>query len=288
MADVYFGDRYTTRGDGNWNNQDNWFSSVAYFVYGPDYYISGTPLGRLPTEQDTVHLYCRVLSNAPSSWNGNLVLAAYEGDDASNSVNTVPNVPVGTWGGTITGGASYYIIPGGLGTVVSTITGGTFNGAVSLTNMQVTGGTFNNSFTLAREYGDGPSFINGGVFNGAVSFTGKAEPNPALWNATEGIRGGTFNSTVAVRNTVIQGGTFYGLLTPYVPAIGATRNGLTLIRGGTYSPAATVNLIKSNGLWIPDPATLPNDPGFAAGGGTFSPRLTLTGLPNILGAGLLL
>jgi hypothetical protein len=180
------------------------------------------------------------------------------------------------------------------------ISGGTFSGPCSFTGaVHISGGTFNNTLSIQRAnfQSDGiPPKITAGVFNGAVTFKtlgGEGSDNQYKWTTTEGIIGGTFNSTVHVNGSVIRGGTFYGLVTLNSFALDtaccfSTNGRPALIKGGTYSPAATVNLIKSNGVWIPDPATLPNDPGFAAGGGTYSPRLTLTGLPNILGAGLLL
>lgn len=91
--------------------------------------------------------------------------------------------------------------------------------------------------------------ISGGTYSGAVTFgAASGFPGPI-------ITGGTFTGSVAL----LAGGS-------YVRG--------TTITGGTYSPTATLALTAGGAL---NPAGFPNDPGFAAGGATFSPTVNITG-----------
>jgi hypothetical protein len=274
MANVFFGDGLFPLAEGNWNNVANWFSSQGYYDDGD---ISGTPLGRLPTETDVVHLCCPVTSNTPASWSGNVVLLA------TASGGLVGKISSGSWAGNITGG-SYS------GDNASEIAGGTFSGTVVVGNIKISGGTFNNSVTLAN---GSICIVTGGIFNAAVNLAVNAFIFTGSGSGENRLTGGTFNGTATINGLKITGGSFNGLFSANAPSGAATLSNGTLalapftrIAGGTYSPVATVAIIKSGGVWTLDTSTIPTDPGFRRGGGTFSPIITLAGLPDILGAGL--
>jgi hypothetical protein len=64
------------------------------------------------------------------------------------------------------------------------------------------------------------------------------------------------------------------------------------VSGGTYSPSGSVafTTLISGGLCTYSHGSCSSDPGFASHGGTYSPIVTVTGIPiqtDILGAGLL-
>ena len=102
-----------------------------------------------------------------------------------------------------------------------------------------------------------------------------------------GISGGSFSGAVSLNYAVttfyypsipaISGGTFTGTVTR-LPAKFGVGNGVNtpaynVISGGTYLPTATCAL---SGSVLVD-TNLPNDPGFAAAGGTYSPIINVTG-----------
>ncbi len=290
MADIYFGDGYTNGTNGDWNTVGNWYSSQGYNDEGPS---PGTPLGRLPTTSDVVYLLAEVTTNTPANWSGNVVFAASYGLYPTGSAGKISS---GTWSGTISGGGVSFIsaklceIAGGTFTSTLNFTdkikisgSPVFNGPVAITtNLMLVGGSpvFNAAVTLNQNAlavrlddgysGNGASYeggISGGTFNAATTANGIKITGTPAFNAplTVNTPGGT--ASVNSNNTLIYGS-------------------LTRIAGGTYTPPATVRLIKSGGFWTLDTSTLPKDPGFKQGGGTFAPIITLAGLPDILGAGL--
>jgi hypothetical protein len=143
-------------------------------------------------------------------------------------------------------------------------------------------GGYAGSITWSTVTGLGKWLIAAGNYSGNITINNAGGSVPA----TEfGISGGSFSGDVVLQGingsvsassllAEISGGTFTGTVTrsqfPY-------QNKIT---GGTYSPTATAT--QTDGIID----TVPEDPGFAAGGGTFSPQITITNLPDILGAGL--
>lgn len=287
MADIYFGDGVSSC-DGDWNNVSNWYSSKGDYCCG---YSAGTPMGRLPVDgSDIVHIVAPITANTPAVWNGGIVMEA----GIYYPTTPVGKISSGVWNGTITGGGY-----GQYGSSRCELAGGTFNNTVTCQVLKISGGTFASAVTLTTyQYSQSitQNQITGGTFNAAVVIEGRSNSveNACLKLPDSLISAGTFNSTVNVKGAKVTGGTFYGTVTSNMPFPAGDKEGggqednyvHTRIAGGTYMPLATVALIKSGGAWTLDPDTLPLDPGFKQGGGTFSPRFTLTGLPDILGAGL--
>ena len=272
MADIYFGDGVSTN-NGDWNSTSNWYSSKGFYCCGSDY--PGTPMGRLPVDgSDIVHLVAPITANTPAVWNGNVVMEA----GIAYPTSPAGKISSGVWNGTITGGGW-----GQNGTNRCELAGGTFNGTVTCQVLKISGGSFAAAVTLTLGQVEAfQSQITGGTFNAAVLIEGSS---PSVYYGDCLISAGTFNATVNLKGAKVTGGTFYGAVSSNMP-FPAGADAYTRIAGGTYMPLATVALIKSAGAWTLDPATLPLDPGFKQGGGTFAPRFTLTGLPDILGAGL--
>jgi hypothetical protein len=140
-----------------------------------------------------------------------------------------------------------------------------------------------------------PVTISVGNYSGVVTLGESAAPSSLLGfnHVFFGISGGNFSNTVNVEYSLnvsnsfaliplISGGNFTGLVTRTAPA-GPHYYSLSIIAGGTYSPTVSVPYQKPNSIVVAD---YPEDPGFQVGGGTFSPVITLTGLPDILGAGI--
>ena len=133
--------------------------------------------------------------------------------------------------------------------------------------------TYSGSITWGGPAG-GWTSLSAGSYSGAITVN-------AVNNAPPAIIGGTYSGIVALTNTGwISGGSFTGTVNRAASA------GVLIgkITGGTYSP--TVNVPYSS---FPSSSQnyYPNDPGFLAGGGTFSPNVTITGVgSDILGAGL--
>ena len=147
-------------------------------------------------------------------------------------------------------------------------------------------GTFSGTITidLPNAPGSGVSVgINGGTYTGTIDIP--YVNSMGVGSGNTGIFSGTFSSASTVSLTGagstptgkvgIFGGTFQGTV---------TRSGTTnIISGGTYEPAWNPAFVSPNSLNV---STIPTDPGFAQGGGTFAPRVTISGLPDILGAGM--
>jgi hypothetical protein len=86
--------------------------------------------------------------------------------------------------------------------------------------------------------------------------------------------------------TRFTGGTYTGNLT-LIPISGQTKVSTSFTGVCTYSPAATINVVSVGNVYSIASNSLPASYGFDTGG-TFSPRLTLLGLPvDILGAQIL-
>lgn len=112
------------------------------------------------------------------------------------------------------------------------------------------------------------------IYSGAITIQGQ----------NCGISAGHFPGAVSLlssspltpyRPSKITGGIFTGSVTREQPT--ASINKATAITGGSYTPTATVTV--SGGTVITDPQDLPNDPGFASGGGSYIPVITVTGFP---------
>jgi hypothetical protein len=115
--------------------------------------------------------------------------------------------------------------------------------------------------------------IKAGNYSGTVTMPAIAGDTVPVVEIT----GGTFSGDVIIENGTISaagtgptiaGGTFTGTVTRLF------NNGISAITGGIYSPTATVTL-NASGQVVP--TDIPNDPGFAQGGGTFAPILNVSG-----------
>ena len=180
--------------------------------------------------------------------------------------------PIGGYSGAIgcvlgNGGAAPQI---STGSYSGTVTFGLYGGAPSAYGSIISGGTFTGSLVIgaATLIGGSGSYyginITGGTFNCPVSLANGSSYS-APWCK---ISGGTFTGNFSVGTTT---GTGY---------IGAFA-----IAGGTYAPTASFTVNVKTGAIVS--GSMPHDPGFLAGGGTYSPNFTITNLPGILGAGLL-
>jgi len=214
----------------DWNNQNNWYTSLATKSACCCSVNPGNLLGRLPN---------------PAL--GDTVILVGSGYSANTTASNIVNGPSGTYSGPI-GWNSAADYGGGY----VTLNAGTYSGAISL--------NINNYYQFGG--------IGGGTYSGAVTLSN------AGW-----ISGGTFTGTVtrACGTTVPTGpGNVIWYFSTGIP--------VGRITGGTYSPSATIALTKPLNTVN---SGYPNDPGFAAGGGVFSPNVVITGVgSDILGAGL--
>ncbi len=152
---------------------------------------------------------------------------------------------------------------------------------------------------------DGSGGILSGIFTGEAmnnisgtlgggTFSGNALTNSGV------IAGGTFSGAGLINFGTINGGTFTGssLTNDATGGISAgtfTGDGLTnagIITGGTYAPNGTVAFadLIVDGVCTYATGSVSADPGFVAGGGTYAPVITVTGIPvasDILGTGML-
>jgi hypothetical protein len=245
MSEAY----YVAGSTPGWTVVDNWYLDPGDNKYGP------TSLGRLPTTSDSVILCGGAIDSVPGgTWTG----------------------PVRVTSGYIDGGSfTDVVLDGGY------ITSGSFSGKFLLRQGWITGGTFSVNlmydpysayYTLvsggtllgvdrvANEYYTHAVIISGGTWTGTVELGPKCI-----------ISGGTFTGTViGNRTTAIE----YGFNTEIGPQF----------RGGTYSPTVStpISIQRVGGVWKPVTASLPVDPGFAAGGGVFDPVITVAGVPSVL------
>ena len=284
MANVYYGDYYTwvptQAGAGNWNNPNNWYSSVGSCGGGGCCCnVAGMPLtGTVPATQLFPGVVYTIVTPGTTNW---VALGA-----ANNSVGTsftanssAPGTGTGTASGRripnpatdtviltgnsspiasqlITTGPSAANYPGGYSGAITCFSpsdwlgladpAAVYTGAVAMQNGQYA--AHPNEITAGKFYGT--------VTLGATSSTG--DPNAGA------ITGGTFYGTVVRAPISGLAGFFYGSIT-----------------GGTYSPSCSCTL---NGLVL-SPSALPADPGFAIGGGTFAPIINVVNAPAILAAG---
>ena len=162
----------------------------------------------------------------------------------------------------------------------------TINSSSSTGTVVLSSGTFNGTVVG----GGNRLFINGGTFNNTVklystftsSFPDTGDGGQiSIVLVSDTIKNGTFNNTVTLNGGVILGGTFNGTVSRSIGSV--TSPNLGNIFGGTYSPAGTVTI---SGSVV---TGMPIDPGFVVAGGSFTPRLTVSGGGggNIIGAGLL-
>ncbi len=126
--------------------------------------------------------------------------------------------------------------------------------------------------------------VAAGTYTGNVTMLTLATGLGTFAQAT--ISGGTFGAVISSNGTqgnhIISAGTFTGSFT--VGTVGNKFN----ISGGTFTPAGPIAFTYSQGTgkWVA--SSWVSDPGFAFAGGTFNfSSILLTGLPDILGAGLL-
>jgi hypothetical protein len=313
MANVYYGDGGLSAVTGNWNTVSNWFSGLGVVCNCGS--STGTPLGRLPTAGDVVYLTCAL---------GNTVLSITTGPSTpfAGSLNGIPNTsPYGSYGtkvsfaslsnftsvltGTINANYGTWILPTNAqtynqainvtNTLVTLPSNSTYNGALNGPFI-ISGGTFTGNNSLSCNYGGNISgsptfsgtttFVSGVTVNYVIGGTPTFTNNVYFSTGVVTITGGTFGSgspvnlyTTDASSTVkIQGGTF-GTDSFFNTVAG----GGFQITGGTWTPAATVTVNASTGRLVT--TNLPKDPGFALGG-TYSPVITVSNIPQILGAGL--
>ena len=112
----------------------------------------------------------------------------------------------------------------------------------------------------------------------------ETSPTTGVFALTTGSYSGTITIRVRFGSAAfaITGGTYTGtVIRPATNTVGSPNLGM--ISGGTYKPTGTISVSGKKFT-----GTLPTDPGFAAANGTFSlENVTMTGYPDILGAGLL-
>lgn len=245
--------------DGNWNTVANWYSYKGFSTSNST--IPPVALGRLPNAlTDYVQIILGTVSTGPTS--GYTGIIEFKSDIYSDGI-----ISSGTYSGTV-------LITSGR------ITGGTFSGAVTNTSGgQIYGGTFTGSVTASK------------TSNGSIGGSGIIN-----WDLPY-MHGGTFNCPVSLNGAIVDGGTFNGIITASLiqPRSQAGPNLMeqnygdapapNWFFGGTYSPPGTLTLTWSGNQ--PHVSGFVSDPGFAAGGGTFSPVYTYVGFSDILGAGLL-
>jgi hypothetical protein len=129
-------------------------------------------------------------------------------------------------------------------------------------------GSYSGTVTINCHAGNldfGYSGISGGTFSGTVILDGQTVPADP-------------ESDETYQACAITGGTFTGTVTRKVAAgTAGDQVIMNMITGGTYSPTASCALKTGNVL---DDTHLPVDPGFAEGGGSFTPIINVTGVPS--------
>lgn len=260
----------------DWNTTSNWYSSLGNVVdigccYPSYVYTPGTLANTVPTSGDTVELIggfwyrssenvldsfylpTRILIPPSSSFSGTIF--------TSGRLNA--SVAAGTWNNL---GGALNTTSYGPCIERTAIVNGTLNCNVS--NEPVRGGTVNGAYHIRGNSTSGSivcaptTFAYAGV--GTIAFAH--------------ILGGTFtdSSQVNLGQVWVNSGQFNGTV---------RRNNSGEIYGGNYSPVGTVAFSYPTGITT---NSIPPDPGFgsSSSGGTYTPRLSITGLPGILGAGL--
>lgn len=158
-----------------------------------------------------------------------------------------------------------------------------FNGPISWLNtsgnvnqcanaITLTGGKFSGTITIGPVYSNGvaagtPSLmkygIDGATCSGTVSVVGL--------DPTASVSGGP-----SIFGNYGKFGIFSGTFTGSVTR---TTGNWNIISGGTYTPSPASNCALLGPPYVLSDTGLPVDPGFAVGGGTFSPVINVTGVP---------
>ena len=315
MANIYYGDGgASNQPNGNWNDASNWFLTLGNLCHCCGN-TPGVPAGRVPSIAlgDTVFLTSAFNGSSPTEtsittgptggWNGSL-----NGVDGTTTQINLSAVSVSLFTGTINAAYGYWTLATGtynqaiigannLGNLPLRITlpsGGTYNGVLT-GNFQITGGTFtgNNTFRSFNNISGSPTFSGTTTFNGGdpVSSGGIISGTPTFSNnvtvsaGTITINAGTFGTGTPINFTItgasatvlIKSGTYNKV------TFAKTAAGTFTVTGGTWTPTATVSVNASNSLLVT--TNLPKDPGFALGA-TYTPTITVSNVPGILGSGL--
>jgi len=191
MAAVYFGAMTTNVTlTGNWNTSTQFFSTPGYSGKGGNIYA--IPLGRLPTNADTVSLAQSIVTYPTSTFSGT-VLGGYGYGISSGTWNgTVTSIYI--WGGIFNGLLnncninSSTIVNGSAS--LCTINSGTFNSYVS--SCYLYGGTFNSTIT-------GDTSIMGGFFSTSSSFM-----NASSLNFTNAANSLTLYNNISASSIIIS------------------------------------------------------------------------------------
>jgi hypothetical protein len=315
MANIYYGDGGVSYVTGDWNDAGNWYLTLGN-VCTCCGNTAGTPAGRVPSTAlgDTVYLTCIsstgfgspiVVTTGPSGgWSGSIngvgTFETYVNlSGVSASLFTGPiNANDGRWtlaSGTYNQTISYTgASPGAPPWRLTLPSGSTFNGALT-GNFLIAGGTFtgNNSFRDYNKISGSPTFsgtttftagyplYDGGIVEGTPTFSN----NVVVSAGTITINAGTFGTgtpinftiTGALATVLVKGGTYNKV------TFAKTAAGTFTVTGGTWTPAATVSVNASNSLLVT--TNLPKDPGFALSA-TYTPTITVSNVPGILGSGL--
>lgn len=311
MGNVYFGDlnlqfatdgaHLNTSSGANWNNTGAWYSQQA--SDGSCCSVTpSVPLARVPNPSTDTVIISAPMIVGPTGYPGNVYTGA---------IGYVQN---GGWNFQFSSSGPVSIYPSG-GILCTGVTwtrdinvqggqlyGSTFSGRISGNLGLFTNGMGNAMLLSGNYYGNIyliECVLNGGNFYSGIIFSGS---NQRSLSSAFIILSGNFygpftnsastelisSSSVAKYCPTIQGGNFYGTFNKYVynTAIisGAADNitGLVpyIINGGTFSPAVTINYANPTGtVW-------PFNPGFGNNSSVFSPIITVTGYPNILGMGI--
>ena len=263
MANLYFGD-FVSQPSSNWNTVSNWYSTTGY-VTGKGS-IPGLPAGRLPTTGDVVYICTPsniTISTGPSGGSFDCdIFVGYNSGLVTFSSNT-------TWNGKLAlqpfgnGGNTYNKFK---------ITAGVWNGEINISNLAWYSTNNNAQFHYCS--------ITGGTFNGPM--IGSA------WRIT----GGVFNGVFSLNHNTTPASTQHSGSEQYFSVYAAAQQNPYTVSpyswfvGGTYSPTAIITFSYANGKWTPSSNIV--DPGFAAGGGTYSPNITYVFPPTTINGNTIL
>ena len=278
----------------DWNNPSNWFSVLGYSVAGC--FCCSTSYPGIPLTTSAI--------SCTGSGDGTSVTLTHVANNCSQSVGDTIAV-VGFTGGFTSWNGTKTVTASTSTTVTFTnTTSGTGTGSstvvlrrcpiASTDNVIFYWGT---AYALFQSYTVGARIVTPPtLYSGSLSWAGvfSSATNPVIiagnnYTGTINISIGTISysildtgvypGTINLSSSgVISRGTFTG--TVIRPATAGIPAGA--ITGGTYSPSATIALGSGHTL----NSGYPNDPGFLVGGGTFSPNVLITGVSDILGAGL--
>ena len=205
MAYVYFG-RGGSADNGNWTDQNQWWSGLGGFV-GETYY-GPSGLGRVGLESDTIDFRQAITSNFPTSWTG-----------TTESLKLgLPGTPAtGTWSGPMSGSITIY------GTSTAPVIsrqlpqGGYhyFYGGVVTGPLNSSG-----SLTFAGDSRCTTSTAITGLYSLTINDTAQVTANVSLSTGYLYIYGGVLNGTVSAYYMVMSGGTI--LNSPTISVTGPT------------------------------------------------------------------